>query len=588
MHSSSHRMLRAMWALMRRVWTKRMTLLPFILFLYISISILTSSKSLKALLGKKRFKYGSVKITSYVDLSQADIPRYVMSPMDLTLPGNQVLFNPIKSSQKCFQFYEGTPDELDDMMKNKSKPAERIKSALKSFYGSIASGVGNSLSVGGEETTKEMSKEETLELYRDSLDFAKEKIEQTAMTDHVNQCIFHGFSMNESEAMWWQAERHVRAHQSCRRYHTIPDVRDLRAYNLRQHRGSGVRLCAPAKIGPIDWQALVLDSSQSSKSKLDDFHRTRNRGPGDDVARELQEQDGLTPLENDVQNESRWERPLTIIVSTHPILRLVMAYLFGIKAGYRKDDQIKWIKEIRGKSIQTLLDEIKSSLAKKNPDVANSKLLTKLFYVEHLDESTDSLNTTEADELSFREFVWVVIRDVHNCVNDFQCLTEIDELWRPQYVQCSPCSIAFDVLSEIDTLYGDSAILSKLIGQNAVFGNIFKENVPETDSDPFITVPPLKTNSTNLDETDDENKENFESGSKVCEKIKDQSQGTKNFERNLSKLKSVAIDYINTISAQEYKILYGVLAFDFTLFGYAGMDLFKKCSTFQKEKELLD
>jgi hypothetical protein len=91
---------------------------------------------------------------------------------------------------------------------------------------------------------------------------------------------------------------------------------------------------------------------------------------------------------------------------------------------------------------------------------------------------------------------------------------------------------------------------------------------------------PLKSNSTNFDEMDDEHKKNLESGLKVCAKMKNQPQGTKNFERDLSKLKSVAIDFINTISAQEYKILYGVLAFDFTLFGYAGMDLFKKCSMF--------
>ena len=174
-------------SLFRRAWHHKTTWLLIMVGVYISVSILTRSKHLKQIIKKKSFKYGS---TAGASESKQDTPLNVISPVDLTLPSNQIKFSPINSVKQCFQFREGSPAEVADAIKKESEPLELIKTNFKLYVGSIL----DKIKADDYEDTVKHSAEEWVELYRDSIDFAMETIDQSTKYEPVQQCIFPAFN----------------------------------------------------------------------------------------------------------------------------------------------------------------------------------------------------------------------------------------------------------------------------------------------------------------------------------------------------------------------------------------------------------
>lgn len=108
------------------------------------------------------------------------------------------------------------------------------------------------------------------------------------------------------------------------------------------------------------------------------------------------------------------------------------------------------MKSIRNKTAQQLTTNLQSELQENYPLIAKSKYLTKLLDIDKTDGMQyEKTKTTELNQLSFREFVWVVIKDILSCANDFECLLDIDDLWQPQFVKCSPCAFPYDIISKV-------------------------------------------------------------------------------------------------------------------------------------------
>ncbi|KAF2365424.1 hypothetical protein FHG87_003814 [Trinorchestia longiramus] len=470
--------------MMRKFWLRRSMWLPFFVLSYVIIAVVISSSGFENLFTKKLFKYRRVNLKTNSEKILANLPKNLLSAMDLTVPMSQVIFTPINSKKKCFKFEKITPEIFDQELHKESSSLQQLQILLRSISESVL----NNFSENNEEGELKdlMSKVEKVELFRDSIDVAVETIQRTAKVDPVNQCVFEGFNKKESEAMWRQAERRLRAKQSCERYDTLsPTDNHL---NLYVHKPTGIRVCTPTQLGPLDWHQLVLKDIESYRKPF--VRKMQNYSVENSILQRIEDFE-MQSVEIDVRKELRWQRPLTIIVSMHPAIRLMLAYEYGIKSGYRKQDQVRWIEQIRGKNVSELLDELKEQFSEKLQKKKGNKVLSRLFFVDDLEDlSIVAPNSTDTDQLSFREFTWVVIRDILLCTNDFECLRNVDPLWRPQYVQCNPCKLPYDVLSKMDILSPESELLSKLIGKAEATGEIFKENVC-VDENEFSQDPVL-------------------------------------------------------------------------------------------------
>ena len=133
--------------------------------------------------------------------------------------------------------------------------------------------------------------------------------------------------------------------------------------------------------------------------------------------------------------------------------RLVSSYVNYIANHYRKEDSVIWIKQVRGKSFYNVLLGIKSTLITKFPAMRNSRALNNLLHLEESKRNPedqvriDSSNTDS--RLTFKEFIWVVMKQILECSSDIQCLEDLDVHWRPQYTKCSLCNLKFDVIGKV-------------------------------------------------------------------------------------------------------------------------------------------
>ncbi|KAF2363454.1 Sulfotransferase [Trinorchestia longiramus] len=443
------------------------------------------------------------------------------------------------SDELCFKSYKGLP-ENDERNAWLEKASDTIKYEHELFQ--YVSDVNDNLPAKQKLRNDPILRNVTptipsgpllVKEYSAASSFAIERLRFSATEQDIVACSFPKFTTEESHHIWRQALRRRVLDSACapHRGAVASDwiLSNCLYWNLENHLG----YCALFKVGSTSWMSHMLRWFGIQTDNL-----------SDEKVHELMDDVFHRPPLHRVANKLRSKQLLLFMVHRHPFVRIASAYTNKIQAGYRPRSRLFWIALVRGKSLYEIMQEVRYKIKNKFSWLGKNQAFDELLAVRGDPHTSPDFQVVgdrndESPEMTFREFVRVVIAQILPCFDDVHCLRDVDEHWQPQHTQCSSCTAYYDVIAAMHTFNQDTSLIMKLVGRSDYYGHL-SHDLP----DQFRCV-----NNCSYDTTPKpKGRRNVSLGGTYVEKT---------------------FEYLEQLSAEEKRLLFVTNFLDFSLFGYS-------------------